>query len=139
MNSSGIRNIYSSIEKDVLLHQYYKPCTQNSRINISPAHEFLQLAHLNLKENQIFKSHKHLEIHRKTNITQETWIVIKGLVKVSYYDLDNSFIESINLSSGECTITYRGGHNYQSLDEATTVYEIKSGPYLGPISDKINF
>ena len=69
-----------------------------------------------MKENQIFESHKHLEIHRETDITQETWIVIKCLVKVYYYDLDNSFLKSINLTSGDCTITYRGGHNYQSLD-----------------------
>ena len=63
-------------------------------------------------------------------------MVIQGSVKVDYYDLDDSLLESVILNEGDCTITLRGGHNYTSLDENTLVYEFKTGPYLGLDFDK---
>ena len=69
-------------------------------------------------------------------IAQESWIVIHGKVEVTYYDLDDSVLEKTIINRGECTITYRGGHNYLSLEDNTNVYEMKTGPYLGQKFDK---
>ena len=49
--------------------------------------------------------------------------------------MDRIIKETI-LLPGECTITYRGGHNYVSLEENTLVYEMKTGPYEGIDKDK---
>ena len=62
--------------------------------------------------------------------------MIKGKIKVDYYDLDDQLLESFILSEGDCTITLYGGHNYTSLADDTLVYEFKTGPYIGQSNDK---
>ena len=69
-------------------------------------------------------------------IAQESWIVIEGRVEVTYFDLDDSILKKVIINKGECTITYRGGHNYLSLEDNTNVYEMKTGPYFGQKFDK---
>lgn len=110
----------------------------SNRQDLLDPNEFIQLASLELDQNQTFKPHKHK--WKKTFfskfIAQESWVVISGSVKVDYYDLDDSFITSLILNEGDCTITLDGGHNYTSLKQNTLVYEFKTGPYLGLESDK---
>ena len=110
----------------------------SKRQDLIDANEFIQLASIQLSKNQTFKPHKHK--WKKTTfsefIAQEAWVVISGSVKVDYYDIDDSFLESIILNEGDCTITLAGGHNYTSLEEDTLVYEFKTGPYLGLDLDK---
>jgi hypothetical protein len=73
---------------------------------------------------------------KTTNMAQESWVVIKGRVKCILYDLDDSVIAEPILSPGDCSITLKGGHNYESLEEDTLVYEYKTGPYYGQQFDK---
>ena len=63
-------------------------------------------------------------------------MIIRGSVKVDYYDTDNKFLQNEILKSGDCTITLEGGHNYTSLSKDTLVYEFKTGPYFGFELDK---
>ena len=67
---------------------------------------------------------------------QEAWVVIKGRVKIYYYDLNDDLLTTREMIKGDCTITYLGGHNYEALEEDTIVYEFKTGPYLGLEKDK---
>ena len=136
-NNSIIKTINSIVEPNIMLHQVVKPKKLSSgRINVSPEHESLQVAHIGLKFNQTFKAHKHVFHHRNMPIAQESWVVISGKVKVFHYDLDDKIINESILLPGDCTITYRGGHNYLALEENTLVYEIKTGPYHGVENDK---
>ena len=41
---------------------------------------------------------------------------------VSFFDLDDSPLDTVVLERGDCTITFRGGHTYAALEEGTTVY-----------------
>ena len=134
-----IESIYSKKSKDLLLHQLFKPCDKkpSSRINISPEHESLQVSHLVLKSDQTFKAHKHIIFDRNMPMAQESWVVIKGKVKVFYYDIDEKLLITRDLHPGDCTMTYRGGHNYKALEENTVVYEFKTGPYYGIEKDKV--
>ena len=133
----NVENVYSTIDSSVLLHQIFKPSNNSSgRVNISPEKESLQAAFINLSINQTFKPHKHIFYPREMPMAQESWIVIRGKVKVIHYDLDDKIIKETILKPGECTITYRGGHNYLSLEENTLVYEMKTGPYQGIDKDK---
>ena len=136
-NSQTIQTIISKIEPGVMLHQVVKPKNISpGRINVSPEHESLQVAHIALKFNQTFKAHKHVVHDRNMPMAQESWIVISGKVKVFHYDLDDNIINESILFPGDCTITYRGGHNYLALEENTFVYEVKTGPYQGIENDK---
>ena len=89
-----------------------------------------------MKINQTFKPHKHIIYEKTINITQESWIVIKGKVKIILYDLNDKIIHTDVLNPGDCSITFYGGHNYEALEEGSIVYEYKTGPYLGQEYDK---
>lgn len=139
--SECIEKIYSKIHPAVLLH---KRITKEAfsdakfRINACEDREWLQLAILNLAQNQTFKPHKHIEreIHSIMR-PHECWIVISGSVKVFYYDLDDKLMETRILNAGDVTMTIEGGHTYESLEDNTLVYEIKVPFYEGVEKDKV--
>lgn len=131
-----MEKFYSKVEPDTLLHIVYRFEEINGRTNISPDEEFLQLASIKMNNGQTFRAHKHIIFEKTINITQESWVVIKGSVKCIFYDLDDRIIAEPILLSGDCSITFRGGHNYLIIDDDTIVYEFKTGPYYGQQMDK---
>lgn len=99
---------------------------------------FLQCSMLNLEKGVTFKPHKH--IWHDTNHyakAQESWVVIKGVVKAIYYDTDNKVILETLLYAGDASFTLAGGHNYEIMEGDTRVLEFKSGPYYGQEKDKV--
>lgn len=131
-----MEKIFSNVELDTLLHLIYRLSEVEGRTNIAPDNEFLQLASMKMKKGQTFKAHKHIIHEKTTNIAQESWLVIKGSVKCIFYDLDDTLIKETVLNPGDCSMTFRGGHNYLILEDDTIVYEYKTGPYLGQELDK---
>ena len=132
-----MKKIFSKIEPDILLHLINRIEDIDGRTDIAPAEEFLQLASLKMNSGQTFKAHKHIDFVKTTNIAQESWVVIQGSVKCILYDLDDTIIAEPVLKSGDCSMTFRGGHNYLILEDNTLVYEFKTGPYFGQEFDKI--
>ena len=124
--------IYSQVKPDLLLHIIYHPDKKNiRRQDLTPEEEFIQVAFLHMKENEIISAHKHTPKLATINITQESIIVIKGSINVSLYDVDDHLISEYKLKQSDCVITFRGGHKYQVLSSDAFVYEHKTGPYLG--------
>lgn len=107
-----------------------------TRTDISREDEYLQVSAYSPSKGTAYRPHIHLPITRTTEITQECWIVISGSVKVTYYDKNKNIIHTDTLGPGDCTITFRGGHTYEILEDDTVVYEIKTGPYFGQTVDK---
>lgn len=132
-----MRKIYSKVDPDVLLHVVNKQSEISERQDMCPACEFLQMACFQLDSGKTFKPHKHIQKHVQHDITQESWIVVRGSVRAILYDLDNTVIEEVDLLQGDCSITFRGGHNYLCLEDNTLIYEAKTGPYLGIEKDKM--
>jgi hypothetical protein len=132
-----MEKIYSKIDCSILLHLIYRLNDFDGRQDIAPEREFLQLASLKMHKGTTFKPHKHIEFIKTTNIAQESWVVIKGAVKCKFYDLNDILLCEPILYPGDCSMTFRGGHNYEILIEDTFVYEYKTGPYLGQESDKV--
>ena len=128
--------IYSKFKPNTLLHLIYRGSEFKGRTNIAPENEFLQLASIQMHKGQTFKAHKHITYEKVTNIAQESWLVIKGRVECIFYDLDDTIIARPILEVGDCSMTFRGGHNYHILEDDTLVYEYKTGPYLGIENDK---
>ena len=131
-----MEKIYSKVKPGILLHLIYRLDEVNGRTNIVPNNEFLQLASIEMYKGQTFKPHKHILLEKTTNIAQESWLVFKGSVKCIFYDLDDTIIAEKTIYSGDCSMTFRGGHNYLCLEDNTIVYEYKTGPYLGQEFDK---
>ena len=70
-------------------------------------------------------------------IAQESWVIVKGSVEVSFFDIDGSFLEKHVLNAGDSSFTLEGGHTYEILEDDTLVYEYKTGPYTGQHNDKV--
>ncbi|MBT3960381.1 MAG: hypothetical protein HOL09_09320 [Candidatus Marinimicrobia bacterium] len=141
-----MEHIYSKIDPSKLLHLVHRLEDIESlstkdglaRINVAPEDEFLQLATLHMDEGKTFKPHKHIyKEGEKEVIAQESWIVVKGSVKVIMYDLDDTIINQLILFAGDCSMTFSGGHNYIIQEKNTIVYEYKTGPYKGIENDKV--
>lgn len=132
-----MREIYSKVEPGVLLHVVNKSSEIDIRRDMCPPKQLLQMACFKLNSGKTFRSHKHIPKEVKHDITQESWIVVRGSVRAILYDLDDTILEEVNLMRGDCSITFRGGHNYLCLEDNTLVYEAKTGPYLGVENDKV--
>ena len=129
--------IYSLVEPEKLLHIIVrKDDVTTQRLNVIADEEFLQLAAMRLPRGKTFLPHKHVYCKKTTTIAQESWVVVQGKVKAILYDLDDKIMTEVVLNPGDVSITLRGGHNYEILQEDTLVYEYKTGPYLGIELDK---
>ena len=124
---------------DKLLHMiYYKDDLETKREDVAPEEQFIQVSALQLEEGSTFRPHKHIwkEITRNV-IAQESWIVVQGKVKCTFYDLDNEILVEPILGPGDASFTLEGGHTYTILEDDTLVYEYKTGPYEGQKLDKL--
>ena len=129
--------VKSRLDSNKILHIYFNKSSFQNRNDLCDPKEHLQVAALKLNKKK-FQPHAHRlrENEREKFSAQECWIVIKGKVKIYYYDTDEKLLETTVLNQGDCTITLDGGHNYEVLEDNTLVYEVKVGPYEGQKIDK---
>jgi len=129
--------VFSQIQKDKLLYSLLKENNISEyRSDICPDNEYLQISARLLKSGTKVKAHKHLPIHRESDITQEAWVILEGKVKATIFDLDDSICDEVILEDGDCLVLFRGGHSLEVLDKNTIMYEFKTGPYFGFEKDK---
>jgi len=134
-----MNKIYSKIE-DKLLHMVYrKDDFEEGRTQLVNNDNFIQCSFLRLEEGHTFRPHQHIwkDSSFTTVIAQESWVVIKGSVKVFFFDTDGELLESYILEAGDSSFTLEGGHTYEILQDNTLVYEYKTGPYTGQKNDKV--
>lgn len=133
-----ITKIYSKVDEGKLLHIIVrKQDISEGRMNVVNECEFIQCATLKLNAGTTFRPHRHkYDYQERVYIPQESWVVIRGSVKVFFYDLDDRLIHKDIIEAGEASFTLAGGHNYEILEDDTIVYEYKTGPYLGQEFDK---
>jgi len=126
--------------KDKVLHLVCRAeeFTEERTEIVAPNH-FIQCAFLKLPEGKTFRPHQHIwkAPYYKEVIAQESWVVIRGKVKVFFYDTDGALLQTEELSAGDASFTLEGGHTYEILEESTLVYEYKTGPYEGQEKDKV--
>lgn len=133
-----MEKIYSKVKPDMLLHIVNrKEDITPKRQDLSPENEYLQVACFSADKGKKLRPHKHIEQIRKTDITQESWLIVNGSIKTTLHDIDDKVIKEIILNQGDCLITFRGGHDYTVLEEGTIIYEHKTGPYQGKERDNI--
>ena len=133
----------SKVNPNKVLHlifrkEDFKKMGDIKRKDLIDEDQFIQLSALKLNKDQSFKPHYHLwKLGENKTIAQESWVVVSGSVKCSFYDLDQKIIAQPTLNRGDCSVTLEGGHTYTILEEETLVYEFKTGPYKGQKLDKI--
>ena len=135
----------TDLKKELPLHIVFSPTYYKKedilsdvlRENISDEREYLQSAHIYIpREGHRFRPHIHNLLTRQTHITQEAWVVISGIIKVTFYDLDGSVMGEEILHSNFMSITFGGGHTYEAMTDDVHVLEFKTGPYFGQEKDK---
>ena len=131
--------IYSKIEPSKLLHIIVrKEDLKPGRTEVVSEEHFIQCALLNMENGKTFQPHKHIWKNRTRDvIAQESWVVIQGKVRCTFFDIDDNIIEEPILNSGDASFTLEGGHTYTILEDETLVYEYKTGPYEGQELDKV--
>ena len=133
-----MEKIYSKVKSGVLLHIINrKEDITIQRQDLSPEEEFLQVSCFSVGKEKKPNPHKHIEQIRTTDITQESWLIVEGSIKITLYDLDDKIIKEEILKSGDCLITFRRGHYFTVLEENTKIYEYKTGPYQGKEKDYV--
>ena len=129
--------IFSKIKKKKLIHVFYRSKKNLDRINLSPNNEFLQASIIKFKDKKIIKSHHHLKhgIIKLKRPIQESWILLRGAAKLTYFDINNTKLKTFLMKSGDISITFQGGHELQILKKNSILCEYKTGPYNGTSKD----
>ena len=130
-------NIYSKIKKKKLLHVFFKFKKNISRINLSPDNEFLQASIIRFESKRIISSHYHLnhKVLKKKRPIQESWILIKGKAKITFFDINKKKLKICSMKPGDVSISFGGGHKLEIMSSNTIIYEYKTGPYKGSKED----
>ena len=86
------------------------------------------------KEGSIIKPHRHKEMPRTINYTQEVLHIEYGRVEAVFYQ-NGQVIKECLLFEGDTIILLTGGHGFNILED-TKMIEVKQGPYLSQTEDK---
>ena len=99
--------IYSKVEPEKLLHIIVrKEDLTPGRVEVVSEEHFIQCALLNMEKDKTFKPHKHIWKNRTRDvIAQESWVVIQGKVKCTFFDIDDNIIAEPILNSGDASFT----------------------------------
>ncbi len=101
--------------------------------------EKLQFSVLKCPKGKVFQDHVHKYRLRSIEHTQESWIVLKGIVKVFIFDENKKIIHEQTMIPGHFVVCYRGGHGYVIMADETIVIENKLGDFIGVEEDKEKF
>ncbi|MDA9189281.1 hypothetical protein N9O37_03865 [Candidatus Pelagibacter sp.] len=89
---------------------------------------FLQLGYMQYGVGKIIKPHRHLEVKRTINTTQECLFIRKGKLQVDFYLPNNELLCSRILEEKDTLLIISGAHGFKVLEDIEMI-EIKQGPY----------
>jgi cupin fold WbuC family metalloprotein len=130
--------IFSKLDPSKLLHMIVrKGDIKEGRTDLCPTEEFLQCATLRLEKGKTFRPHRHnWNHHNEERVTQESWCILRGAVKVFFYDTDDTLIHTDEIEAGELSFTFSAAHNYEILSDDSLIFEYKTGKYISQAHDK---
>jgi len=88
-----------------------------------------QLGYMKRPVGYRIQPHVHLQVERKSTLTQEVLFVKRGRVRVNFFDKVDTKIAERELATGDVILLSEGGHGFEMLEE-TELIEVKQGPYL---------
>jgi mannose-6-phosphate isomerase-like protein (cupin superfamily) len=117
----------------IVRHDYDKPGISF----FTPNDLSQQLAYMRHPAGKVIDAHVHNPVHRTVAYTQETLFIKRGRLRVDFYDDDQNYLHSRELSAGDVILLVKGGHGFEVLEELEMI-EVKQGPYAGD-ADKTRF
>jgi hypothetical protein len=130
-----VENIYSG---DRLLAIIIPHDFSATGVNFLTPHNLSQqLAFIQHPSGRIVEPHCHNPVSREVLYTQEVLVIKKGVLRVDFYDIDRTYIESRTLVAGDVILLTECGHGFEVLEELEMI-EVKQGPYTGD-NDKTRF
>lgn len=101
--------------------------------------EYIQVGKWNYQNGKELLAHKHNEVPRTFQRTQEVVYVRSGRIGARIYDEEGNLVEKVELGAGDTIILLSGGHGYDILEDGTKVLEVKNGPYPGAEKDRTRY
>jgi hypothetical protein len=80
--------------------------------------------------------HRHNKFLRRIYSTSECLFVIKGLIKINFYNKNNKIFKNIYLKKGEIIIFFGGAHGFE-IKKSSHFIEFKQGPYIKKMDKKL--
>jgi len=100
-----------------------------------------QVGFMKHKKNYIIFPHKHNKRKKNANAkidsTTEVLIILKGILRVDFYDENEKYLFSKKLYSNDLIMLSSGGHGFKILKDVEMI-EVKQGPYFVS-KDKVKF
>jgi len=96
-----------------------------------------QLAYMRHPTGKTIIPHRHNTVLREIYYTQEVLFILKGVLKVDFYDEQEIYLRSTTLQGGDVILLASGGHGFEVIEEVE-MFEVKQGPHVGE-ADKTRF
>ena len=103
----------------------------------TPNESTQQFGFMKHKKDHLIKPHLHKRRITKISYTSEVILLLKGKLRVDFYNLFQKYLFSKILKKGDIVMLVHGGHGFKILKDIEML-EIKQGPY-SLIKDKIKF
>lgn len=96
-----------------------------------------QFGYMNHKKNHIIKPHVHKKQTRKLIYTSEVILILKGVLRVDFYNNKKKYLFSKILKKKDIIMLVHGAHGFKTL-KPVQMLEIKQGPFISKL-DKVKF
>lgn len=134
MDNNIITVSHNGVELGAIVRSTY----HNNGIGFfSKDNDGLQLGYMNRPDDYVIVPHTHNKVKREVFFTEEILFIRSGMVRVDFYDDNQTYIESYIARGGDIVILKAGGHGFKVIERAD-IFEVKQGPYLGA-QDKVRF
>ncbi len=80
------------------------------------------------KTNHIILPHLHKKRLTKINFTTEVILLLKGILRVDFYDERKKYLFSKKINQGQIIMLVSGGHGFKVIKDVEMI-EVKQGPY----------
>ena len=96
-----------------------------------------QFGYMNHKKDHIILPHRHNKRQSKILLTTEVIIILKGILRVDFYNDKEKYLFSKKLYANDLIMLSNGGHGFKVLKDVKMI-EVKQGPYSLSM-DKVKF
>jgi hypothetical protein len=103
----------------------------------TPKNSTQQFGYIRHPRQHIIKPHLHKKRKTKILYTSEVILLLKGLLRVDFYNNKKKYLFSKILKAKDIIMLVKGGHGFKILKEVQMI-EIKQGPYIMR-KDKVKF
>jgi len=133
---------YEKIEKNGVVFAEIIYANSSTPITkfVSDDKQSLQFGLLAHEAGFIEAPHYHKPIKRVINNLEQMFVVQRGKIKITFFDLNdgNKAFRNVILNVGDAINLVDGGHSLEVLESMQCI-SVKQGPFMGDANDKIEF